>query len=83
MAFSPAFEHEADYVGMYMLANAGVNTDGVAHFWRRMAVEHPSAIFVKTSHPTTAERFQALGIATREIAAKKAAAAPLVPNRRQ
>ena len=36
-AFSQAFELEADYVGLYILARAGYPTKNAAAFWRKMA----------------------------------------------
>jgi len=77
---SPEFEAEADYVGMYFLARAGYQTDGVENFWREMAVEHPQAIFVKTDHPTTPSRFLAIAATNQEIAKKRTAGAAILPN---
>ena len=39
-SYSQDFESEADYVGLYYLARAGIEVDGAAYFWRRMAAEH-------------------------------------------
>jgi membrane-associated protease RseP (regulator of RpoE activity) len=75
-----AFEAEADYVGMYYMARAGFSTAGVEEFWRRMAAESPGAIFIKTDHPVTPERFLAIRAASDEIEAKRAKGVPLVPN---
>ncbi len=82
-AYSQDFEREADYVGMYLLARAGVETAEVARFWRRMAVEHTGAIKNdhRSTHPSTPERFVRLDAAHAEIEAKQAAEEPLVPNR--
>ena len=77
---SPEFETEADYVGMYFLARAGYPMAGVETFWRKMAVEAPEAIFVRSSHPPTADRFVMIGAARTEIEAKRAARQALVPN---
>jgi Zn-dependent protease with chaperone function len=79
---SVEFEQEADYVGMYYLARAGYAIDGVEDFWRKMAVENPQMIYVKTSHPTSATRFVAIAATTKEIDAKRAAGEPLTPNLR-
>lgn len=78
--YSVAFEQEADYVGMYYLARAGFPTSGVANFWRRMASEGQASIDVRTSHPTSAERFIAIERTHAEIEAKKRNNQPLVPN---
>lgn len=79
---APAFEAEADYVGMYYMARAGYATDGVEEFWRKMAVEAPQSIFIKSDHPPTPDRFLAIAAASREIEGKRLAGAPLTPNQR-
>jgi hypothetical protein len=79
---SVQFEEEADYVGLYYMARAGYPTDGAEDFWRKMAVENPQAIFIKSDHPVTPERFLAIAAASREIEAKRAKNEPLVPNAR-
>ena len=75
-----AFEAEADYVGMYYMARAGYSTTGVEDVWRKMAVEAPDAIFIKTDHPVTPQRFLAIEAASKEIEDKRAKGEPLVPN---
>lgn len=77
---APEFEAEADYVGMYYMARAGYSTEGVEDFWRKMAVEAPDAIFIKSDHPTTPNRFLAIAATSKEIEAKRAAGEPLTPN---
>ncbi len=79
---SPAFEAEADYVGMYYMARAGYDTARVEDFWRRMSVEQPKSIFVTTSHPANAQRYVAIGKTRDEIVAKQADHRPLLPERR-
>lgn len=78
--YSIPFEQEADYVGMYFMARAGFDTAGAAQFWRRMAANDARAITQRSSHPTSPERFIAIERTRKEIAAKKAAGEPLVPN---
>ncbi|MCP4263130.1 MAG: M48 family metalloprotease, partial [Planctomycetes bacterium] len=59
LVFSKAFEQEADYAGLYILARAAYDITGAADFFRRMAVEHPGSIrgnFLAT-HPSMPERF--------------------------
>jgi Zn-dependent protease with chaperone function len=65
--YSQDFEREADYVGLYIMAWAGLPVDKAAGFWRRMAVEHPTGILFSTTHPTTAERFVRLEQWAREV----------------
>ena len=79
---SAEFEGEADYVGMYYMARAGYDVNGVEDFWRRMAVEEPKSIYVHTDHPATPARYVAIGKIRSEILAKRAAGAPLLPERR-
>ena len=78
-AYSPDFESEADYVGLYFMARAGFTIDGAADFWRKMAAESPSAIFQKGSHPPTAARYVAISAARAEIASRGSDLALLTP----
>lgn len=80
-AFSKELEREADYISLYMLERAGIDSSQAANFWRRMAVEHSTSIRVRT-HPTTAERFVNMETTHREIRAKQRAGVELLPNRR-
>ena len=80
-AYSVGFEQEADYVAMYYLERAGIDSSNVAHFWRRMATEHNNlSINHRTSHPTTPERFIALEKTFKEIMMKKNNGEVLKPN---
>jgi beta-barrel assembly-enhancing protease len=69
-SYSVEFEQEADYVGLYFMKNAGYDIEHAADFWRRMAVSNSQAITVKTSHPTTPQRFLAIEETVKEINAK-------------
>lgn len=79
-AFSKRFEQEADYISIYMLARAGVDTDVVPSFWRRMGAADKASIRWGSSHPSAAERYLALDQAHQEVAAKIAAHCPLIPE---
>lgn len=81
-AYSQGFESEADYVGLYIMAQSGADIDNAPQFWRRMATLSPGSIKSShlASHPATPERFVALEETVKEIKAKKAAGKPLVPN---
>ncbi len=81
-AYSQDFESEADYVGLYIMAQSGGDIDNAPQFWRRMATLSPNAIKSShlASHPATPERFVALEETVKEIKAKKAAGKPLLPN---
>lgn len=80
-AYSPEFESEADYVGLYFMARAGYDTSRVGDFWRRMSIESPSSVFVKTSHPTNPSRYLAINSTSKQIQAKRDAGEPLIPQR--
>lgn len=82
VAFSKELEREADYVSLYMLERAGIDSRASGEFWRRMAAEHTDGIRFARSHPTTAERFVDLATASAEIRAKRSAGELLTPNRR-
>jgi predicted Zn-dependent protease len=83
-AYSQEFEAEADYVGLYIMANAGLPIEDAPKFWRRMAAAHPASIRSNhsASHPSTAYRMVALEAAVKEIQAKQAQRVALVPNMR-
>lgn len=83
LAYSPAFEAEADYVGLYVLARAGIDIKDAPKFWRRMAAANPGGISQRgmiASHPATSARFVALEKTVQEIEAKRAAGQPLHPE---
>lgn len=77
---SVAFEQEADYVGLYFMAIAGYKIDQAAVFWRRMATTDARAITMKSSHPTTPERFIAIETTVKEITQKLTDGQPLQPE---
>jgi len=82
-AYSQGFEAEADYLGLYIAAEAGYDITSAPIFWRRMAIEHPSAIIARydSTHPSTPERFVGLTSSVNEISDKLASGLVLVPNR--
>ena len=79
--FNKDFEREADYVSMYMLARADLDTQGVSGFWHRMAVEADPHSFFSLTHPAHPERVANLDNAHKEIVAKRRAGLALLPNR--
>ena len=81
---SQAYEAEADYVGLYLIARAGFPTAAAQKVYRRFAVSTPSSIMARqdSSHPASPARVVLLGAAAREIEAKRAAGMPLVPERK-
>jgi len=82
MAYSQEFEAEADYVGLYVMAQAGIPITDAPKFWRRMAAAHPASIKTNHSatHPSTSYRMVALKETIREIDGKKLKGEALVPN---
>ncbi len=80
LSFSPGFEQEADYVGLYILARAGYKIDKMPEVWRRMAAVNPEGIYIRTTHPTSPERFVAMQKAIEEITSKQHNGASLLPQ---
>lgn len=81
-AYSQDFEAEADYVGLYMMALAGMDITNAPRFWRRMAAAHPGSIraSLAATHPATPERLLALEKTVEEINLKKAKGLALTPE---
>lgn len=82
LRYSPSFEHEADYVGLYILARAGYKIEDAPDFWRMMSQAQPDAVYVSSSHPNNPARTIAMGKTVAEIRAKQRAKQPLIPNLR-
>jgi predicted Zn-dependent protease len=80
LSYSPAFEQEADYIALYILARAGYRIEEAPNFWRAMAQYEPRGIYARSTHPTTAERFIAMSKTITEIRTKQRAHQPLIPN---
>jgi hypothetical protein len=81
--YSQDFEREADYVGMYILANSDINRKGVANFWRRMSIENPGSISYASSHPSSSERWVNIEAINKEIDSKITKSLPLTPERKK
>ncbi|NQU57964.1 MAG: M48 family metalloprotease [Rhodospirillales bacterium] len=79
-AFSVAFETEADYVGLYIMATAGHEIEKSSYFWRRMSLKSSKSISLATTHPANADRFVGIENTIKEIKAKIAAGEPLEPE---
>ena len=81
-AYSKEFEAEADYVGLYMMALAGLDIEKAPNFWRRMAAIHPGSIESShaSTHPATPYRFVALEKTVKEIQQKIIAGEPITPD---
>jgi Zn-dependent protease with chaperone function len=79
-AFGQDYEREADYVGLYLMANAGYPLDQCANLWRRMAAAtydtgEPNW---NASHPPNPERSVFINKTIAEIMRKKAAGQTLL-----
>lgn len=82
---SSAFEMEADYVALYLLARAGFDLHAVRDFWPRIALRGPERGSSKPTlwtHPDPAERQVRLLAAIAEIEARLAEGLPLTPATR-
>ncbi len=81
-AYSQEFEAEADYVGLYMMKQSGMEIENAPDFWRRMAAIHPGSIKTNllATHPASPERFLALEKTVEEIRDKVEKGLPLAPE---
>ncbi len=79
-AYSPAFESEADYVGMYVMYYAGYDISNAASLWRHMTAADPKGAFMATTHPANPERYVLLNQTKDEIFAKRDVGQPIVPS---
>lgn len=81
-AFTKPYEVEADYLALYLLANAGIDSTGVENLWRRLATEDISRIGWILTHPSTPERFIQLRKTREEIEEKQRRNEKLLPERK-
>lgn len=83
-AHSKEFEREADYISIYYLERAGIDSTKAPDFWRRIAAKQGSSSLVYGgTHPSSPERFVNLKATVEEIQAKRDAGLPLVPTRKE
>lgn len=80
LRYSPNFENEADYVGLYILARAQYQIEDAPGFWRIMSLSNPQAVYTTTTHPNNPSRTLAMQKTVDEIRAKQRAGQPLIPN---
>jgi Zn-dependent protease with chaperone function len=78
--YSRDLEREADYVGLYLAARAGVDLANAERLFEAFAIERPTNTWIALSHPITPERVVALRATRAQIEARKAAGLPLVPD---
>jgi hypothetical protein len=74
------FEYEADYVGLYLAARAGLEFERAPEFLRRLALDAPGSINRASTHPKLAARYVAQKAAIAEIRKKTALGQPLIPE---
>jgi beta-barrel assembly-enhancing protease len=74
------FEREADYVGLYAMARAGLDVSGVEEIFTTFARESPSGTWLALTHPSSPERWLAVRATQAEIADKQEQGLPLLPN---
>lgn len=73
-------EYEADYVGVYLAARAGLEFERAPEFFRKLALLTPSAINRDSTHPRLASRLVTQEAAVAEIRKKMALGQPLIPE---
>lgn len=77
---SISIEKEADYVSMYLLANAGFDTADRAEIWRDLADEVTFRSSFFNTHPYSPERYLLLTKTHEEVERKRESGVDLVPN---
>lgn len=73
-------ERAADRVGLYLTARAGYDISGADAFWRRFGDDNWRARLGVLTHPSPTARSKAIAQTAEEIARKRAAGEPLVPQ---
>lgn len=76
---SARYENDADYLGLYLVANAGFDPDQALGLFPRMAAAFPGMDGMQ-AYPTIARRCAALAQTIEEIANKRTAGLDLVPD---
>lgn len=81
-AYTQDFEADADTLGLYMMARAGMAIDGAPEFWRRIAAAYPESIkdSLSAAHPPSPYRSVLLKKTIAEIEAKQAKGEALLPD---
>lgn len=79
--YSIDFEREADYIGAYMLARAGVSLEEIETVFKTLALSSPKSTYLTAlSHPAPYERLLTTQATLKEISAKQASGEALLPN---
>lgn len=82
MTYSQAFENEADYVAIYVMALAGYDISNVHEVWRKLTIQTNSGVDSEffSSHPSNPERYLRMKRTIAEVQTKQAAGQKLEPN---
>ena len=80
LKYSPDFEAEADYVGLYILARTNYPIADAPNFWRQMSIAEPRSIYVTTTHPNNPSRTIEMEKTVAEIRNKQERGLPLLPT---
>lgn len=73
-------ENEADALGVYLAARAGYDPAAAAAFWQRFGEKYGDGLFTDATHPGWRDRVTTLTRLAAEIAAKRRAGLPLLPD---
>jgi predicted Zn-dependent protease len=80
VGYSPDFEMEADYVGLYIAARAGYDIKKMPQYWRRLSIAEPDSMNGGLTHPSNPTRFIAIQKTIDEITYKRKRRIPLIPD---
>ena len=80
--YSPEFEAEADYTGLYFTARAGYDVDVAKGLWRKFSLNNPKAIHYAGTHPTNPKRALIVEKTAQEIAERRGRGETLIPKER-
>jgi hypothetical protein len=78
--YGRAFEREADYVALYLMARSGGDIAKVEQLYSTFSKSGPASTWIGISHPITPERIVAVRAARAEIEAKRASGKALLPE---
>ncbi|MEL6363819.1 MAG: M48 family metalloprotease [Pseudomonadota bacterium] len=78
--FGTDFEREADYWGVYLVARAGGDVEGLESAFDVLATLRPTSTWAQVVHPPTPDRRVAVRLAAEEVREKRARGAELLPE---
>ncbi len=80
LAYSKEFEAEADYMGAYMMAQAGYDYTKIPDFQRYTGTADRDSMDYGATHPSSAQRVISSQKTVQEIKEKNARGVPLIPD---